>query len=90
MFGLTEIKGACDPTCGTGSLLLHLKEQIEVKKLWGQEISAETYNLCRMNMILHDVPFREFQIFNNDTIVKDCFGKKKFQVQVHIHQMVQV
>ena len=80
--GLTEIQGACDPTCGTGSLLLYLKDQAKVEKLWGQEISTETYNICRMNLILHEVPYDQFQIFNDDTIVKDCFGKMKFQVQV--------
>jgi type I restriction enzyme M protein len=80
--GLTDVKEACDPTCGSGSLLLRLQNYANVRMFFGQELTAQTYNLARMNMILRGVPYRNFQIFNGDTLVNDNFGGHKFRVQV--------
>ena len=63
-----RIKSAYDPTCGSGSLLLRLGKETEVNEFRGQELNRTTYNLCRMNMILHGVHFREFDIRQEDTL----------------------
>jgi type I restriction enzyme M protein len=44
------------------------KEVEEVSKFYGQESNPTTYNLCRMNMIMHDVHFRKFDVKNEDTL----------------------
>lgn len=80
--GLTDVKEACDPTCGSGSLLLRLQNYANVRMFYGQELTAQTYNLARMNMILRGVPYRNFQIFNGDTLANDHFEGHKFRVQV--------
>lgn len=80
--GLTDVKEACDPTCGSGSLLLRLQNYANVRMFYGQELTAQTYNLARMNMILRGVPYRNFHIFNGDTLVNDNFEGHKFRVQV--------
>ena len=80
--GLTDVKEVCDPTCGSGSLLLRLQNYANVRKFYGQELTAQTYNLARMNMILRGIPYRNFQIFNGDTLVYDNFEGHKFRVQV--------
>ena len=56
------IKSVYDPTCGSGSLLLRVARETEVSDFYGQELNQTTYNLARMNMILHDVPFDDFDI----------------------------
>jgi type I restriction enzyme M protein len=66
--GKTRIKSAYDPTCGSGSLILRLGKECEVLKFYGQELNRTTYNLCRMNMILHGVHYSKFDIRLEDTI----------------------
>ena len=63
-----RIKSAYDPTCGSGSLLLRIGKEAEVSEFFGQELNRTTYNLCRMNMILHGVHFRQFDIRQEDTL----------------------
>ncbi len=63
-----RIKSAYDPTCGSGSLLLRIGKEAEVSEFYGQELNRTTYNLCRMNMILHDVHFSRFDIRQEDTL----------------------
>ncbi len=83
--GLDSVRSACDPCAGSGSLLLevqkHCKDR-QVKHFYGQELNGTTYNLLRQNMLLHGIPYKEFTVFNDDTIEKDNFGDKKFHVQV--------
>ncbi len=58
-----------DPTCGSGSLLLQVKkEAIHVEKFYAQESNRTTYNLARMNMILHGVKYPHFDIKHEDTL----------------------
>ena len=71
-----------DPTCGSGSLLLRLKNYANVRLYYGQELTSTTYNLARMNMILRGIPYRNFAIYNGDTLEHDYFEDKKFRVQV--------
>lgn len=80
--GLTNVKDAADPTCGSGSLLLRLKNYANVRNYYGQELTSTTYNLARMNMILRGIPYRNFNIYNGDTLEHDYFGDMKFRVQV--------
>lgn len=80
--GLTDVKDAADPTCGSGSLLLHLKKYANVRNYYGQELTSTTYNLARMNMILRGIGHLHFDIRNGDTLENDMFGERKFRVQV--------
>ena len=63
-----RIISAYDPTCGSGSLLLRITKETQVTDLYGQEMNQTTYNLARMNMILHGVHFRQFDIRLEDTL----------------------
>ena len=73
--GKTRIKSAYDPTCGSGSLILRLGKQCDVLKFYGQELNRTTYNLCRMNMILHGVHYSKFDIRLEDTLEHPQHGK---------------
>lgn len=53
-----------------------------VRNYYGQELTSTTYNLARMNMILRGIPYRNFNIYNGDTLEHDYFGDMKFRVQV--------
>ena len=66
--GKERIKSAYDPTCGSGSLLLRVAKEVDVAEFFGQELNRTTYNLARMNMILHDVHFSRFDIKQEDTL----------------------
>ena len=66
--GKSRLKSVYDPTCGSGSLLLRVAKEVEdVSRFYGQESSPTTYNLCRMNMIMHDVHYNKFDIKQEDT-----------------------
>ncbi|CAE6887099.1 HsdM N-terminal domain [Vibrio sp. B1ASS3] len=65
-----------DFTCGSGSLLLNVRKHItsaggSIGKIYGQEKNITTYNLARMNMLLHGVKDTEFDIFHGDTLFND-------------------
>lgn len=67
--GKTSLKSVYDPTCGSGSLLLRVAKEVEqVDGFFGQEMNPTTYNLARMNMILHDVHYQRFDLKNEDTL----------------------
>jgi type I restriction enzyme M protein len=67
--GKTKLKTVYDPTCGSGSLLLRVaREVLEVGKFYGQELNRTTYNLARMNMILHGVHYQKFDIRQEDSL----------------------
>ncbi|MEZ4922168.1 MAG: type I restriction-modification system subunit M [Crocinitomicaceae bacterium] len=69
--GKDKIKNVYDPTCGSGSLLLRVAKEIgQDIAYFGQESNPTTYNLCRMNMIMHNVHYRKFNIENEDTLEK--------------------
>ncbi|PLB86016.1 type I restriction-modification system subunit M [Dysgonamonadaceae bacterium] len=70
--GKTEVNKVYDPACGSGSLLLKFakvlgKENVRLG-FFGQEINLTTYNLCRINMFLHDIGFEKFDIAHGDTL----------------------
>ncbi|HHI4974584.1 TPA: type I restriction-modification system subunit M [Vibrio parahaemolyticus] len=65
-----------DFACGSGSLLLNVRKHItsaggSIGKIYGQEKNITTYNLARMNMLLHGVKDTEFDIFHGDTLIND-------------------
>lgn len=70
--GKTEVNKVYDPACGSGSLLLKFAKILGPDKVrngfFGQEINLTTYNLARINMILHDVPYEKFDIAHGDTL----------------------
>ena len=68
--GKERLKSVYDPTCGSGSLLLRVAKEVkEVGGFYGQESNPTTYNLARMNMIMHDVHYKRFDIYNEDTLI---------------------
>ncbi len=70
--GKSEVNKVYDPACGSGSLLLKFAKVLghdNVRQgFFGQEINLTTYNLCRINMFLHDVNFEKFDIAHDDTL----------------------
>ncbi len=74
--GKKEVNKVYDPCCGSGSLLLKFAKVLGKDKLkgkvrqgfFGQEINLTTYNLCRINMFLHDINYNHFDIAHGDTL----------------------
>jgi len=77
-----RIRSAYDPTCGSGSLLLRLRDYTDVVDYYGQELNQTTYNLARMNMILHGVHFDHFKIKQGDTLTDDLHEDLKAETIV--------
>jgi type I restriction enzyme M protein len=77
-----RIRSVYDPTCGSGSLLLRIGDYTEVGSYYGQELNQTTYNLARMNMILHGVHFDKFKIFQGDTLTEDLHPDLKTEAIV--------
>ena len=81
--GKKRLKNVYDPTCGSGSLLLRVAKEVdEVGGFYGQEMNPTTYNLCRMNMIMHDVHYKKFDIRNEDTLERPQHLDTKFDAVV--------
>ena len=71
--GKKKVNKVYDPACGSGSLLLKAvkilgKDAVEIG-FFGQEINITTYNLCRINMFLHDIGFDKFDVECEDTLI---------------------
>ena len=86
-----RIRNAYDPTCGSGSLLLRIEKEARMSAregdetlldLYGQELNRTTYNLARMNMILHGVHFNRFDIRQEDTLEKPQHRELRFEAVV--------
>ncbi len=81
--GKQRLKSVYDPTCGSGSLLLRVAKEVkEVSAFYGQEMNRTTYNLARMNMILHDVHYRQFDIKQEDTLEQPQHKGERFEAVV--------
>jgi type I restriction enzyme M protein len=81
--GKTKLKSVYDPTCGSGSLLLRVAKEVEeVSSFYGQELNRTTYNLARMNMILHDVHYQKFNIKQEDTLERPQHLEQRFEAIV--------
>lgn len=70
--GKKEVNKVYDPACGSGSLLLKFAKVLGRENVrqgfYGQEINLTTYNLCRINMFLHDINYNNFDIAHGDTL----------------------
>ena len=83
--GLDEAKTVGDCTCGSASMLLEVQKHLttgRVGHFYGQENNATTYNLARMNMLMHGVDYQNFDIYKGDTLREDKYGDVKMTVQV--------
>ncbi|MDR2925547.1 MAG: type I restriction-modification system subunit M [Azoarcus sp.] len=74
LVGKTEVNKVYDPACGSGSLLLKFakilgKDNVR-QGFYGQEVNITTYNLCRINMFLHDIDYDKFHIGHGDTLTE--------------------
>lgn len=84
------LQSVYDPTCGSGSLLFRAvreavkrnPKEAELINLYGQELNIETYNLARMNLILHNVDWSNFHIHNGDTLAEDLHENQNFDAIV--------
>ncbi|WP_340297126.1 type I restriction-modification system subunit M [Staphylococcus coagulans] len=77
-----DLKNVYDPTCGSGSLLLRVGREANVRHYYGQEYNSTTFNLARMNMLLHDVNYNHFSIENGDTLEHPAVLEEKFEAVV--------
>lgn len=87
--GLTEVGNVSDGCAGSGSLLLEVARHLrhgKVSHYYAQEKNGATFNLLRMNLIMHGIDYQRFTVFNDDTLIHDNFyenGKPVlFDVQV--------
>lgn len=84
--GLDEAKTVGDCTCGSGSMLLETQKHLTKQKVghfYGQENNPTTFNLARMNMLMHGVDYQNFDIYKGDTLTNDLYGEDlKLTVQV--------
>ena len=78
----SKLQSVYDPTCGSGSLLLRVGKETKVSSYYGQEFNSTTYNLARMNMLLHGVSFKHFDIKNADTLENPKHLDMKFDAVV--------
>lgn len=81
MYGKNKINKVYDPTCGSGSLILQMKKQFDdhiiEEGFFGQEINMTNFNLCRMNMFLHNVNYNNFSIKRGDTLLDPLHNDEK-------------
>lgn len=81
--GKKKLKSVYDPTCGSGSLLLRVAKEVDdVGEFFGQEMNNTTYNLARMNLILHNVQYQRFDIKQEDTLEHPQHLGQKFEAIV--------
>ncbi len=81
--GKDRLQSVYDPTCGSGSLLLRVAREVkDVSEFCGQELNRTTYNLARMNMILHGVHYSKFDIRQEDTLEHPQHEDKRFEAVV--------
>lgn len=80
--GKDKLRNVYDPTCGSGSLLLRVGKETKVYRYYGQERNNTTYNLARMNMLLHNVRYENFDIQNDDTLENPAFLGEQFDAVV--------
>ncbi|MFR1807342.1 MAG: type I restriction-modification system subunit M [Pygmaiobacter massiliensis] len=74
--GLEEVRNVADSCAGSGSLLLEVQNHLSTKKVghfYATEKNGSNYNLLRMNLLMHGVPYRQFTCFNVDSIKTDNY-----------------
>lgn len=84
--GLDEARSVGDCTCGSGSMLLDVRKHLTTGRVghyYGQENNPTTFNLARMNMLMHGVDYQNFSLYKGDTLTNDMYGDDlKLTVQV--------
>ena len=87
--GLDEVKNVADSCAGSGSLLLEVQNHLSTKKVghfYATEKNGSNYNLLRMNLLMHGVPYKKFSCYNADSIKTDNYYEKGesilFDIQV--------
>ena len=84
--GLDEAKTVGDCTCGSASMLLDIRKHLKTGRVghfYGQENNPTTYNLARMNMLMHGIDYQNFSLYKGDTLTNDMYGENlKLTVQV--------
>ena len=74
--GLKEVNNAADSCAGSGSLLLEVQNHLSTKKVghfYATEKNGSNYNLLRMNLLMHGIPYKKFSCFNSDSIKTDNY-----------------
>lgn len=77
-----NLKNVYDPTCGSGSLMLRVAKESNVRLFYGQELTTTTFNLARMNMLLHDLRYTDFDIQNDNTLENPKHVGMRFEAVV--------
>ncbi len=79
-----NIKSVYDPTCGSGSLLLRVAREYDIKavNIYGEEKNTSTYNLARMNMLIHNVKYDRFKINNTNTLENPTMLNQQFDAVI--------
>ncbi|MDB4814231.1 type I restriction-modification system subunit M [Acidimicrobiia bacterium] len=78
-----KLKSVYDPTCGSGSLLLRIAEEVDsIGCYYGQESIRTTFNLARMNMLLHNIHYLNFDLKQDDTLKNPLHISEKFEAIV--------
>ena len=80
--GHARLRNVYDPTCGSGFQVIRAANIGKAVEIFGQEKNPTTYNLARMNMLLHGIKFSNFTIENGDTLEADAFGDRQFDAVV--------
>lgn len=80
--GKKKLRSVYDPTCWSGSLLLRVGKEVEIADFYGQEMNHTTYNLARMNLIMHNIQYHNFDIKNGDTLEEPHHLSMKFEAIV--------
>lgn len=80
--GRDRLQSVYDPTMGSGSLLLRVGDSIPVAEYYGQELNGTTYNLARMNLLMHGVNYARFDVYNGDTLEDDHYDGQSFDAVV--------
>jgi type I restriction enzyme M protein len=80
--GRDSLKKVYDPTMGSGSLLLRLGDYAKIGEYYGQELNSTTYNLARMNLLMHGVNYTRFSLYQGDTLEEDKVGEMTFDAVV--------
>lgn len=83
-YGYENIDYIYDPTCGSGSLLIKVKKYLKnkFKKILGQEKNTSTYNMARMNMFLHEIPYDDFTIKCGNTLEDNQFKDNASEIDL--------
>lgn len=76
------IHKAYDPACGSASTLLEIRNEVKVREYFAQDVNHSTYNIARMNMILHGIDYRDFDVEWGDTLTNPLHKGMKFDAIV--------